>query len=304
MGKKSRSKKERRELGGARDPRSTHGTEAWAFAASDRLTSAINEVASEIGRPIKISNISSHPNPATRIARGHHDWDGQVERIWLNPNLSHNDQEAVAAHELAHVLQRAEGYCQTATLKDRSGQSLFPLLTLLGTTINSTVMDVMADQWAANRGFKVQEGLRSDALPKALADIKRTNTAEPESVDWNAYYARLAELQRLVRSGTQINSPVAIPNPEIKTQILAVGYAGLQRRLSPHGLFSELDQFWNGLRPEARALGIEIAKIVSQTGTESRAQCESSVIGVIQYLKIPPGLICVKRAMTDEITWP
>ena len=77
--------------------------------ASDLLLAAIQEVQERTDRPIQFLNISNHPFPSVRNARGHHDWDNEYECIWLNPNLTYDDQEAVAAHELAHVLQKAEG---------------------------------------------------------------------------------------------------------------------------------------------------------------------------------------------------
>jgi IrrE N-terminal-like domain len=271
---------------------------------SDLLLGTIHEVETQIGRPIAIRDITSHPNAAARTSRGRHDWDANTEIIWLNPKLSHDDQEAVAAHELAHVLQKAEGYCQVATKRDKDGQPIFPKLTLLGTTINSMLTDVMADQWAASRGFKVNEGLETDALPKAIADIQAIDSREPESVDWDAYYSVLTKLAASVCSGAEIKSPVVIGNPEIKTQIRAVWYAGMRLRLSPHGLFDKLDTVWAQLRPEARRLGSEIYSLVNTKGCDNKGGCEASVVVVIEHLKIPPWLLVVKRPLTDEIIWP
>jgi len=271
--------------------------------ASRSLLSAIQEVEEKVGRPIRFFDITTHPNPTVRSARGHHDWDDSNERIWLNPHLSHDDQEAVAAHELAHVLQKAEGYCQTATMRDASGQPILPELNLLGRSINSLVGDVMADRWAIERGFKVVDGLRADALPRALEDARKMNPAEEVALNWNAYYSSMKNLAQIIESGQQIHGPILL-GPEIRTQILAIGYANLKLRLSPFDLFPELDALWLNRRPKARTLGIDISALIDSIGVENRDLSKRATIAVLEYLRIPPPLIVVKRPITDEIIWP
>jgi len=271
--------------------------------ASDLLIKAVREVQNDIGRPVVFLDITTHSDPTVRSARGHYDWSSSREQIWLNPSLSYDDQEAVAAHELAHVLQKAQGYCQTATQRDKNGQAIFPEINLLGTTINSLVTDVMADQWALQRGFKVEEGLKNDALPKALRDVKNKKPDEQESKDWKTYYSTLQQWAKIIESGRQIQGTVILP-PEVRTQIRAVGYANLKLRLSPLDLFSELDGLWAEYWPEARRLGIEIADLVEATGTDSKPQCERTTINIIEYLNIPPELVVVKEPNTGEVIWP
>jgi len=271
--------------------------------ASDLLVRAVRDVEDDMGRPIQFFDITTHQNPSVRSARGHYDWDSSSERIWLNPNLSYNDQEAVAAHELAHVLQKAQGYCQTASQRNENGQAIFPEINLLGQTINSLVTDVMADRWAAQRGFEVEEGLKVDALPRALNDVKNKKPDEQESKDWKTYYSTLQEWAKIIESGRQIQETVILP-PEVRTQIRAVGYANLKLRLSPFGLFSELDSLWAGYWPEARKLGVEIADLVQAIGTDNKSQCERATISIIEHLNIPPELMVVKEPNTGEIVWP
>lgn len=270
--------------------------------ASDLLLAAIQDVQEQIGRPIEFCDITTHPIQSVRHSRGHHDWDNTRERIWLNPNLSYDDQEAVAAHELAHVLQKADGYCQTATKRDKKGRPIIPELNLLGRTINGLITDTMADRWAAQRGFKIEEGLKADALPKALNDAKNKRPGELEYVDWDSCYFTLKNLAQMFESGEQIIA-VTLP-PEVKTQIRAVFYANLKLRLSPFGLFSELDSVWAENLPKARDLGIEITALVENIGTDNREQCKRATISIIQHLNIPPPLLIVKRPDTEEIAWP
>lgn len=272
-------------------------------AASGSLLSSIQEVEGKVERPIQFLDITAHPNPTVRSATGHYDWDISSERIWLNPHLSHDDQEAVVAHELAHILQKAEGYCQTATKRDASGQPILPEVDLLGRSINSLIGDVMADRWAVERGFKVVDGLRSDALPKALEDAKKMNPGDEVGLNWNAYYASMKNLAQIVESGQQVHGPILL-GPEIRTQILAVGYANLKLRLSRFDLFSEVDAIWATNRPKARSLGIDIAALVNSIGVANRDLSEGATIAVLEYLGIPPPLIVVKRPITDEVVWP
>jgi hypothetical protein len=275
-----------------------------SLPASSLFLGTLHAVEAQIGRQIEVLDITSHPDAANWTARGRHDWDANTERVWLNPSLGYDDQEAVAAHELAHVLQKAEGYCHTATRRDKSGQPIFPQLALLGTMINSMVLDVMADRWAASRGSKVVKGLEKDAVPRAAADIESTDPSEPESIDWEGYRSLLMDLAAKVRSGGEFNAPVFLGHPEIKTQGMAVGYASLCLRLSPHSLFGDLDRRWAKVRPEARRLGSEVVSLVSAIGYDNREKCEACIIAVIEHLRIPPPLIVVKKTLSDQVIWP
>ena len=273
------------------------------IGASKLLSETHKEVQERIGRPIVFLDITTHPNPATRHARGHHDWDASTERIWLDPKLPYEAQEAVAAHELMHVLQKAEGFCQTASIRDTQGDPLIPAITLLGTTINSMIMDEMADRWAMSRGFKVEEGLKADALPRALADVKKKKPNEQEHTNWQEYNADIERIAQEIASGLSLQGPIAL-KPEVNTQIRAVQYANLRLRLSCFGLFSELDSLWAEYWPKARSVGQEIANIVESIGVDDPETCESCMIAVIEYLNMNPELLCVKLPLTGEVIWP
>jgi hypothetical protein len=129
------------------------------------------------------------------------------------------------------------------------------------------------------------------------------NPAEEIALNWNAYYSSMKNLAQIVESGQQISGPIFL-GQEIRTQILAIGYANLKLRLSPFDLFLELDAVWSNRRPKARTLGIEISALVDSIGVENRDLSERATIAVLEYLGIPPPLIVVKRPITDEIIWP
>lgn len=273
------------------------------ISASKLLLETHKEVRERIGRPVVFLDITTHPNPATRNAQGHHDWDASSERIWLHPKLPYEAQEAVAAHELMHVLQKAGGFCQTASIRDAHGNPLILAITLLGTTVNSMVMDEIADRWAISRGFKVQEGLKADALPRALSDVKNKKPNEQEHTNWQDYNADLERIAQALSSGLSLQGPIAL-KPEVNTQIRAVQYAGLYFRLSRFGLFPELDGLWARYWPEARSLGQKIAAIVEGIGVQDSDTYRSSMVEVIEYLNINPKLLCVKLPLTGEVIWP
>jgi hypothetical protein len=161
----------------------------------------------------------------------------------------------------------------------------------------------MADHWAIKQGFKVEEGLQNDALPRALNDVKRKKPNEQESNDWKTYYSALQDWANVIVSGRQIQHAVILP-AEVGTQIRAACYANLKLRLSLLGLFFELDGLWAEYWPEARKLGIEITNIVETVGTGSKAQCERATISIINHLNIPPALLMVKNPNTGESIWP
>jgi hypothetical protein len=271
--------------------------------ASEILVKAINEVQGQLDRPIKIYNLANNPDPTTRSKRGVTIWKKQEIQIWLNPDLQYDDQEAVAAHELAHIVQGVQGYCRTATLVNKNGERIFPTITDLGAKISSMIQDVQADSWADERGFKVEEGLKLDALPRAIESIQQ-NVASGiiESTDWTSYQTFLSNLAQKYQNGDQVQD-AAIPS-EIITQKNAVMYANFKCRLDRYGLFDELDGLFSKYYPKTREMGIEISKIVEENGTENAQECNQAIVKVIEYLKIPPVLMSVRNPETGEIFWP
>lgn len=271
--------------------------------ASDILVMAINEVQGQIDRSIKIYNLAKNPDPTTRSKRGVTIWKKREIQLWLNPDLKYDDQEAVAAHELAHIAQGAQGYCRTATLVNKNGERIFPTITDLGAKISSMITDVQADNWAAERGFKVEEGLKLDALPRAIESIQ-LNIASGiiESTDWTTYQTLLSNLAQKYENGDQVQDS-AVPS-EIITQKNAVMYANFKCRLAQYGLFNELDELFSKYYPKTRDMGIEISKIVEENGTENAQECNQAIVKVIEYLKIPPVFMSVRNPETGEIFWP
>jgi len=271
--------------------------------ASDILIKAVNDVQGQLDRRIKIYNLARNPDPTTRSKRGITIWNDKEIQIWLNPDLKYDDQEAVAAHELAHVMQGVQGYCRTATLVNKNGERIFPTITDLGAKISSMVTDVQADNWAAERGFKVEEGLKLDALPRAIESIKLNMALGIiESTDWTSYQTYLNNLAQKYENGDQVQDS-AIPS-EIITQKNAVMYANFKCRLAQYGLFTELDELFAKYYPQTREIGIEIAKLVEENGTENAQKCSQAIVKVIEYLKIPPVLMSVRNPETGEIFWP
>ena len=271
--------------------------------ASDMLIKAINEVQGQLDRRIKIYNLARNPDPTTRSKRGVTIWQKREIQIWLNPDLKYDDQEAVAAHELAHIEQGVQGYCRTATLVNKNGERIFPTITDLGAKISSMITDVQADNWAAERGFKVEEGLKLDALPRAIESIQ-LNIASGiiESTDWTTYQTFLSNLAQKYENGDQVQDS-AIPS-EIITQKNAVMYANYKCRLARYGIFDELDELFSKYYPKTREMGIEISKLVEENGTENAQECNQAIVKVIEYLKIPPVLMSVRNPETGEIFWP
>ena len=106
--------------------------------ASKVMIQAINDVQNQIDRPLRFYNIQNYPDQIVRTYNGVTAWKNQEVQIWLNPSLEHYHQEAVAAHELAHILQAIEGYYAIVIEEDEQGQSLFPPLNRLAGVYYST----------------------------------------------------------------------------------------------------------------------------------------------------------------------
>ena len=271
--------------------------------ASELLTKTQQEVQEQSGKTILFLDITDYPDLGfNQLVRGYHESDEHTARVWLDPGLPYDAQEAVAAHELAHVLQEAAGFCRTASVKDARGNPLIPAIAELGVKIDNMIKDVLADQWAIDRGFKIGEALGFSISSLDFGNLKNKKPNKQEHMNWQAYYAGMDKIAKLIRSNPQIKGPLTV-NPEVNTQILAVDYAGLNIRLSGFGQFTDLDNLWAEFWPESRLLGQKIAGIVEDIGTGKDHECQSATIAVIKYLNIHPALIYVEQPVTGEVIW-
>ena len=274
------------------------------ISASALLSKTHQETQKQIRKSIIFLDITNHPNLAIRqLVRGYHDCDASTERIWLDPKTPYDAQEAIAAHELAHVLQEMAGFCKTASIQDTRGNTLIPALAVLVIRIDNMIMDEMADQWAIDRGFNVKDALRFASSPMIFSDIKIKKPNKQEYTNWQEYYSDMERIAQLISSNRRIKGPLVL-KPEVNTQILAVDYAGLCLRLARFNLFSEFDSLWAEFWPEARSLGQKIANIVESIGINECQTCQSATIAVIEYLNINPKLLHVELPLTGEVIWP
>jgi hypothetical protein len=257
--------------------------------ASKRLNAAISEVQEGLGRNIVFLSLKQLPD--ARLKRGilgYHDSYNGEERIWLDAMLPYAAQEATAAHELAHVMQKKEGYPHALSITDSRGMPLIPTLEHLTARINNLVMDESADLWAARRGFDMGKALSSIGLDELIANLNH-KTVEVEASDWEAYCSGLKKLAREVnvaRPGKSFKI-----GAELDTQVMALDYAGLSLRLGRYGLFDGLDRLWAEHWPVSRKMGKELARVVSLNGVESHEKCRRAFEKIIAFLKIPAPLI-------------
>ncbi|MFC1846592.1 hypothetical protein ACFLYS_00830 [Chloroflexota bacterium] len=274
------------------------------ISASELLSKTHQKTQKRIGKSIVFLDITTHPNLAIRqLVRGYHDCNASTERIWLDPKTPYDAQEAVAAHELAHMLQETAGFCKTVSIQDARGNPLIPTIALLGARIDNMIMDEMADQWAIGQGFNVKDALKFAASPIVLSDFKIKKPDKQEHTNWQEYYADMDRIAQLISSNRRFQGPLAL-KPEVNTQILAVDYAGLRLRLARFGLFSEFDSLWTEFWPKAKFLGLKVTNIVESIGINECQRCQSSTIAVIKYLNINPMLLYVELPLTGEVIWP
>jgi hypothetical protein len=268
---------------------------------SDKLMKAIIEVKVKLDRPLNFYNIKQNPNPLYRDDRGLTSWRSNEVQIWLNPELKYDDQEAVAAHELAHVMQAMEGYGVVEAQTNSQAQPIFPLLGRIASDMNSAVLDGNADKWAADRGFKVKEGLISDYLPEVLGPMEKFPENNFEAINWDSYYSWLENLAKVSINGNTTN--IVFPE-EINTQDNALQYLDWKMRLNPYGLFNEVDKIVKEKFPKTWSVGVELCNFVENEGTDNQQQCNEDMIKIIGYLRIPYPLLLVRDYTNGNIIWP
>jgi hypothetical protein len=260
--------------------------------ASQRLNRALAEIEQGMGRNIIFLSIERHPDHLLKSkVRGYHESSDGEERIWLDATLAYTVQEATAAHELAHVMQRKEGYPHASSIKDSDGRPLIPALEHLAARINNLVMDESADLWAIGRGFNMGKALANIGLEQLIAGLNHKRF-KAEAAEWENYYINLEKLAREATK-TKPGKPFLI-GPEADTQVMALDYAGLSLRLGRYGLFDALDATWAGHWPLSRRMGKELAAIVKLNGVENREECRRALDKIIAFLKIPTPLISIR----------
>jgi len=263
--------------------------------ASKKLGSTLDEIQEGLGHKIVFLPLQNYPNRRLRdTVRGYHDSDDGVERIWLDFTMPYAEQEAVAAHELAHIMQDKDGYPRVFSVKNLQEQPLLDSLERLAARTNNLVMDESADLWAIKHGFdlkKVFSRIRFDDVISAI----NGNPAQKEAADWKMYYAGLRKIARELKEMNPVRDGFAI-GAEAVTQGLALDYAALSLRMGRYGLFDKLDRFWANRWPVSRSKGKELADIVKANGTANPGECRRTFEEILAFLRIPAPLISIRQA--------
>lgn len=271
---------------------------------SHRLLLTVKEAENRTGRRVKFKDIDTHPLVGLRHALGYHEIDqaNGLELIWLSPSLPRDVLEVVAAHELMHSLQTAEGFCLLQFPEGDDGNPVFPEMTSLAVAISSMINDPSADRWCADRGFSVKSVIRDYNLPLLVTETKRRVPLKTEHTDWDAFNGVVQKLAESYLSRS--NGPFTLP-PEIQTLRCAVDYAKIRIRFAELGLFDEsLDRILGSYAPVARTIGLKLTEVVSETGVSSRDQCQASMIAVAKHLNLNPRIACILQPLSSNVVWP
>jgi hypothetical protein len=257
---------------------------------SKKLNEAVTAVQEGLGRDIVFLSLEQRGDPKPRNGvSGYHDTYRGQERIWLDPGLPYTAQESTAAHELAHIIQRNEGYPRAFSIADSHGVPFIGELERLATLTNDLVMDESADLWAISRGFDMGKALKHIGLNAFISSLNK-QAVEAEPGDWKTYFSGIQKLVQAFNHGKPGKPPFEI-GPEVNTQAMALDYAGLSLRLARYDLFDGLESVWIKRWPVSRGMGKELAAIVKQNGVAGREQCRQSLEGIIAFLKIPAPLL-------------
>ena len=82
-----------------------------------------------LSRPIVFLDITAYPDRLMgELIQGYHESLEGTEGIWLDSRLPYTTQEAIAAHELAHILQKIDAFPQAISINNAAGQPLVPAL--------------------------------------------------------------------------------------------------------------------------------------------------------------------------------
>ncbi len=249
--------------------------------ASEKFEAAVESMQKVLGRKIVFLPLEGqHSHLLRSNIGGFHDKSGGTERVWLDPNLPSNAEEATAAHELGHIMQSTEVYPRVSTT--------VPALEHLASRINDLVMDESADLWAIRHGFDMSEAFVNIGLNNLINHINHLAvTVEP--ANWVGYFAFLNKLLLGAADGT----PIAMP-AEMDTQVMTVDYAGLSLRLGRYGLFSDLDAVWAKHWPISRKMGKELISLLGEMKTLD--ECRIALGKIIIFLKVPAQLITLPRS--------
>jgi hypothetical protein len=164
--------------------------------ASKKLGNTLAEVRKGLGRDLAFLPLQDyHDYNLRNTVRGYHDSDDGLERIWLDATMPYAQQEAVAAHELAHVMQNKENYPRVFSVKNLQEQPLLDSLERLAARTNNLVMDESADLWSIKHGFDLKKVFSLIRFDDVIAAING-HPAQKEASDWQAYHAGLRKLAR------------------------------------------------------------------------------------------------------------
>jgi hypothetical protein len=244
--------------------------------ASEKFDEAVESIQERLGRKIVFLPLEGRRSSLLRSnVGGYHDSSWGTERVWLDASLPFNAAEATAAHELGHIMQKAEGYPRVS--------STVPALEHLASRINDLVMDESADMWAIKHGFDMSKAFGKIGLKNLINHICRQAPAA-EPADWDRYFAYMGKLVPDMKTGE---------SEGLGTQIMVLDYAGLSLRLGRYGLFEQLDAAWAKQWPISRKMGKELLGTLG--GMNTRDECREALQKIIAFLKIPPPLINLAR---------
>ena len=237
-------------------------------AGSRRLLKAVREAEALAGRPVVFRSLGRKRDGTIGfLVQGFHEQAGGAEHILLDDGLPAAAREATAAHELAHIVQTAEGFPRARVPPGKP----YSKYGRLAERLSGLALDLHADRWALKRGFDVARALASSALPEVMQAMS-TRPVKSESA-YKSAHKRSAD-------GTD-------------TLLLAVDYASFRLRLGRSGIFGELDRLWTLRWPESRRLGQELARALARRRFGSASSCRRVMETALKLLKIPPEIIYV-----------
>jgi len=263
--------------------------------ASEGLINAVNEVENKLHRKIHFYEVTN--SSSLSAGEGLLSFSKQEVSIYLNSTLEQDIQEAVAAHELAHILQIIDGYFGIVVQEE--AEALYPGLSVLASSISSLALDVSANNWAESRGFKIQKMLdyQLTNIFKFLDIAKnQKKLGYIEASNWESCNSWLRSLS----NGEKVETETP---KEVNIMINALRYTTLKLNLIPYDLFSELEESFNKNMPVAKSLGEELYKLVKENGIDNQDELNTISIRLAYKFKLPSPLFQAVNFKTGEAIW-
>jgi hypothetical protein len=278
---------------------------------SASLRKLIQEVETALGdKPLMFCPAEEHPSQE-KPKWGRYEQREGADIVWIGPGLPQSTFIYVAAHELCHALQKANGFPRVSRrdvldqmLEKTEGRMPLALISFvrLADKLSNLVLDPGADHLVKRQGFVCKDGLeymckfQQEGIQSQCTSFDRDKLAAFVCglLEWGKR-AKPEEYMEYVRENADI---------DVYTLGQATVYAVFRFRYEPYGLWEHLDKAFVERQPGAKALGEQLFDIACRYELATPAGCRDAAVRVLEHLGISADVFGVKSQSTGKWLWP